>query len=83
MFEFLATTFIVPFLVLLIITLLKYHFEAFYTAGSDILGFLIALDFASALSFGDDYAKASDPREHVNNRLAALHLFGDACSLVG
>jgi hypothetical protein len=49
--EFFATTFILPFLILILVTILKYAFDALYTAGSDILGFLIALDACSILNF--------------------------------
>lgn len=49
--EFLASTFILPFLILILVTILKYAFDALYTAGSDILGFLIALDVCSSFNF--------------------------------
>jgi hypothetical protein len=49
--EFFATTFILPFLILVLVTILKYEFDALYTAGSDILGFLVTLDICSILNF--------------------------------
>jgi len=49
--EILAPTFILPFLILILVTILKYEFDALYTAGSDILGFLIAVDVCSIYNF--------------------------------
>ena len=41
------------------------------------------VNFGFALGFGDDYAKATDARKHVDNCLAALNEACDACVLMG
>lgn len=52
-YELIATVFIVPSLVMLFVFLLKHYIfkNVFYTAGSDILVFLISLDFGLAINY--------------------------------
>ena len=53
MFSFLCCTFIVPFLILLIVFLMRKYYSIPMTAGSDLLAFFVAFDFGLLLNCGE------------------------------